>query len=351
MSVALLPLLASAIGAGGTSIVVAYGPLLGGRITNPFYAADQGLVSSEVLYINLTGPAGVQENETNFAIQPGRFFTLPVGFVGVVSVNAVTTGHRFSGYVANETANYKPSTGTFPPSGPTGLLKTIESYLYQQYADDENLQAFVDSYNEWTQANVDWFNTVELPVYTKLTGSMLDWVAAGLYGLSRPALPSGFTQSVGALNTWALNTIDLNAFREATATDYYLTNDDVFKRILTWNFYKGDGKTFDIRWLKRRVMRFLTGVDGTAGTTDNTYPVSVTFGVDNQVNINLQTVRRYAVGGAMLNAGIMNNFYLNQLDTVMSTLPTSPMVPVFQAAIAAGVLELPFQYTYVVNVN
>ena len=28
---------------------------------------------------------------------------------------------------------------------------------------------------------------------------------------------------------------------------------------MTWHLYKGDGKTFNTRWLKRRVMRFLTG--------------------------------------------------------------------------------------------
>ena len=39
--------------------------------------------------------------------------------------------------------------------------------------------------------------------------------------------------------------------------------DDVFKRILTWHFYKGDGKNFSVRWLKRRIWRFLQGANGT----------------------------------------------------------------------------------------
>lgn len=239
----------------------------------------------------------------------------------------------------------------FPPTGPTSVtaLGMFSSYPYQEYADDDNIRAFFDAYNTMAQQYVDWFNTVNLPIYTGLSGSLLDWVAAGLYGMTRPSLPSGSSQNIGALNTWALNTISLNTTKIIGPASYYQTNDDVFKRILTWHLWRGDGRQFNIRWLKRRVMRFLTGTDGGPGQTDETYPVSVTFGTGGQVNINLQSIRRYATGGAMLNVSPLNTAYLNELDTASVSIPVSPFVAVFKAAMEAGVLEFPFQYSATVN--
>lgn len=93
---------------------------------------------------------------------------------------------------------------------------------------------------------MDWLNQVNLPIYTGplIIGYFLDWVSRGLYGYERP---SGMP-------------------------------DDILKRALTWHLYKGDDKYFDVRWLKRRVMRFLDGINGTDQGTSTTYNVSVTFG-------------------------------------------------------------------------
>src|ERR1700761_9570926 len=55
------------------------------------------------------------------------------------------------------------------------------------------------------------------------------------------------------------------------------TTDEIYKRIITWFFFKGDGQYFSIPWLKRRIMRFLIGTNGAAPNIDNTYPVSVVF--------------------------------------------------------------------------
>ena len=38
------------------------------------------------------------------------------------------------------------------------LASTIKSYLYQEYAQDNDLQAFVDAYNAIAQGYQDWFN-------------------------------------------------------------------------------------------------------------------------------------------------------------------------------------------------
>jgi hypothetical protein len=149
----------------------------------------------------------------------------------------------------------------FTPSGQPvfsmdspGLPLVIPSYLYTWYQDDDDLQAFVATYNSMTQTYVNWFNQIGLPIYpgVLIVGSLLDWVAEGIYGYTRLAGMS----------------------------------DDILKRTLTWLFYKGDGKYFNVVWLKRRVMRFLEGINGTDQGTATTYQVSVSFGAGYKVTIN-----------------------------------------------------------------
>lgn len=198
------------------------------------------------------------------------------------------------------------------------LQKTIPSYLYQQYADDDDLQAFVAAYNDETQKYVDTFNGLNLPVYTQLSGSLLDWVGAGVYGYPRPTLPGTAPSSVGPINTYGPNyAVPLNG-QITTAGTTYATTDDLYQRLLTWHFYKGDGKAFSIRWLKRRVMRFLIGANGTAPNIEQTYQIGVTFTSGNVVNI---------------------------------SIPTYPLATAFQSAIASGAAETPFQYTFTVSVS
>ena len=83
------------------------------------------------------------------------------------------------------------------------LTKILPSYLYTQYADDVNLQSFVSAYNTMTQEYLDWFNNINLPIYTVQSGTMLDWVATGLYGIPRPTIANGFLAWSAPLNTWA----------------------------------------------------------------------------------------------------------------------------------------------------
>ena len=233
------------------------------------------------------------------------------------------------------------------------LQRTIPSYLYVEYQDDDNLQGFVAAFNGQAQQYVDWFNTINLPVYTSPTiyGPLLDWVANGLYGFLRPVLPSGTARVKGLFNTAQFNTLRFDGRKQIGPINYNATSDDVFKRCITWNFFKGDGNRFNIRWLKRRVMRFLEGANGVNFNVDQTYQISVTFGVGNQVNINVLTYRRIVTGGALFNRMGFNRSR-NTFNSVVSTFVTLPnfaMKATLRAAIDAGVLQLPFQYTYVVN--
>lgn len=216
----------------------------------------------------------------------------------------------------------------FPVAGPTSVTTTIPAYLYQEYNDDDDVAALVEAYNALAQQYLDWFNHVNLPVYTSTTisDSLLDWVAAGLYGITRPTLSSGVVQGIGLLDSFMLGQIVIGTYTLQGLISNYVTSDDTFKRIITWHFFKGDGFYFCFTWLKRRIMRFLIGTAGTAPNIDHLYPISVVHAsaVDVTVTITLTTDENITLLNAQL----------------------------FQAAVQSGVLELPFQFSLdVVIVN
>src|SRR5271166_2442892 len=239
--------------------------------------------------------------------------------------------------------------GGYPPL--PGIDRTIPSYLYGQYKDSDDLQAFVDAYNTLTQQYVNWFNYVILPDYTNryIAGAMLDWVAEGLYGIFRPALASGRIVSLGPANTWVANVVYPNEIEDIRPPSYLL-NDDFFKRVITWHFFKGDGKYFTIRWLKRRVLRFLLGVDGTNVDASNTYRISVTFGGGGAVTIRLVSVLASVASGAICNTAPCNIIVPNIVVLALVHLAPFAAGPMLQAAVAAGILELPFQYDFTVQI-
>lgn len=236
------------------------------------------------------------------------------------------------------------------PTSPTSVQRTIPSYLYWQYADDSDLQAFIRAYNEMTQQYVDSFNAINLAIYTDdfISGDLLDWLAQGIYGQSRPVLTSGVTKYVGLYNTQPYNQGAYNALTLVGQGPYYATTDDIFKRILTWNLYRGDGQTFSVKWLKRRVMRFLNGTNGTAPNVDQTNKISVTFGANNQVNIRVLNGARTVTGGAF-NSLPFNAIAYNAINSTYEQFPGFEFSPSLQAAIQSGAVELPFQYTFTFN--
>jgi hypothetical protein len=208
----------------------------------------------------------------------------------------------------------------FPPSGNTSLTSILYAYPYEEYADDDNIQALFFAYNQIAQSYMDWFNAVQLPVYTGplISGALLDWVGAGLYGIVRPNLAFTTTSSGGTLGTYALASKPaLDAAKTSATSQLYVVTDDIYKRILTWNLYKGDGKTFTVLWLKRRVLRFLAGLNGTDVNVADTQQISVKFTGTTTVTITINT----------------------------GAVPTT-YAQVFRAALISGVLPLPFQFNY-----
>jgi hypothetical protein len=160
----------------------------------------------------------------------------------------------------------------------TSLQQSIPSYVYEQYADDDNIQAFNSSFNELNTQFLLWFNTLNLPIYTGgvVAGALLDWVGEGLYGMMRPSVTSGTVKGYAATNTFVINAQAINSRKKFSNQTSQTVSDDIYRRVITWNFYKGDGFVFCMAWLKRRVLRFLNGANGIDPGLDQTNAVSAT---------------------------------------------------------------------------
>lgn len=217
---------------------------------------------------------------------------------------------------------------------------TLNSYLYKEYEDDDDLQALVASYNDAMQNLVDWNNTVNLPYYPGLSGGLLDWVAEGLYGSKRTSLASPVVPSIGAIDTFVMDSLVLGGGSPSSQIFYQLT-DDVFQRILTWNFYKGDGKRFSMRWLKRRIIRFLVGVNGV-----DPQPYNVDGSINTNFTIGAETTT--AVGVVITSNNIVVS--IDQSLLSLQTQLVANVISLFQLAFQGGILELPARFGYVVNI-
>jgi hypothetical protein len=185
------------------------------------------------------------------------------------------------------------------------LLKIIPSYLYWQYSDDEDLQSFVTAYNALAQEYLNSFNELNMPIYTIQNGALLDWLATGIYGYSRPTIANQLFVAKGAYNTIDYNfeTIPYNAEQSVPIVgSSEIATDDIYQRCLTWNFYKGDGFQFSIPWLKRRVLRFLQGVNGFAPDIQETYAISVTFPMEYKCLITISKSSRIDTATVLQNA-------------------------------------------------
>lgn len=152
------------------------------------------------------------------------------------------------------------------------------AYPYQQFSDDTDINALFSATNEIAQSVLTWMLDHPLALYMRpaLSGGLLDYAAYCLYGIARHQVGySQITNIAGAINTMPVNTLDIDDNQLPRTSMRFTLTDDIFKRILTWHLYKGDGVQFSIPWLKRRIMRFLSGDDGHAWRFNSTAPVSI----------------------------------------------------------------------------
>jgi hypothetical protein len=354
--------LSSVVITAGTSVQVIIPASLGGYIFNPASAAGQRLNQIASLYVDPTGPANTTGTGTTVEIAPGQIYYAPSETLeNGIWANSRNSGHTFIGvqFLLYTPAPAQPVPGDFPPFGPTGVDKPIPSYLYQEYSDDDDLQAFVVAYNSMMQDIIDTFRTLNLPIYVQndpqvpipVSGALLDWVGEGIYGYPRPSIGSSLFTLYGPYNTMRYNQNQFvyNAYGKTyPIVPSSLVNDDIYRRCLTWHISKRECKQFSIQWLKKRVGKFIYGPNGTQPNIDQTYQISVTFGPYQEVTIRFILGIRTIINGAMYNNNefTYNNMIYNELDSIYTNLPSLPNVQDFANALRCGVLELPFQYTY-----
>lgn len=228
------------------------------------------------------------------------------------------------------------------------VQRNLDSYAYIQYADDPNIVALFSAFNVLAQQFLDDINGYQLPIFLNQSGALLDWAATSIYGIQRQNMSSGGPRPIGPLNSAALNSETLNGFSEVNSSTTYLATDQIYQRILQWNTFKGDGFQFTPRWLKRRVQRFLTGVI----TPDQTYQVSVHFLTATNVVITINSSVRFLTGGAFFNATDFNEdeMSFNQSNTEAFVYTSTALAAALKAAIISGLLVLPFQYEFTVNI-
>lgn len=226
------------------------------------------------------------------------------------------------------------------------ITTTIPCYPYVQWGDDPNVVAFFTAYNQLSQANLDAINGYQLPIYLNQSGALLDWAASSIYGVFRPALSSGGPRPIGPYDTVVYNTGAYDGFRLLAAASNFIADDQTYRAIIQWNTFKGDGIPFTIRWLKRRVERFLSGDI----FVDQTYDISVKFTTETDVLITVSETNRGFAGGALFGSMTFSHFALNEIDTNPSEHSATALARALKAAVNSGVLRLPFQYTFTVQI-
>lgn len=224
------------------------------------------------------------------------------------------------------------------------LSGVIPSYLYDEYSDDSDLQAFFSTYNALAQSYVDWFNNTPLALYTSanINGELLDWTATGIYGIERPVIISLSVAIEGAMDSLPMNKRVMSGLTKIESGTAQVADDDVYKRVLTWHLYKGDGVQSSISWLRKRVARFLFGANGSDVSLDDLQQVSI--------------VKPQAAGIGAMNTLSMNSLAMNMRKefaprTLEIIIATSNIAKQFANLLAQGVLALPFQVTYRVTLT
>ena len=223
------------------------------------------------------------------------------------------------------------------------LEDIIRSYLYTQYNDDDNIRAFLTAYNTMAKNVYDWMRSANLPIFVGgyNVGDQLRWIARGIYGVKPPVLASGRQLVIGAFNTFTFNTVPFNTRKVINQSEQVVVSDDLFKRIMTWNFYKGDGFYFTIPWLKRRIMRFLTGVNGVDVVNDQHWSISVLFS-GSGASVSIIKGFRKLTDSSVYNTQTFNSRAYNQKTSVLIKSNEYEYASLFKQAFDSGLLHMPF---------
>jgi hypothetical protein len=156
-------------------------------------------------------------------------------------------------------------------------IKKAYPYMLSGFGDSAGVNTIFKAYNDLATQLSMWIYGTPVPVYISdsITGDLLDLVALGMYDIVRPNVNLSATDYVAGYNSSEYNITEYNNPTEKVDKPSFLLSDDYFKRLLTWVAYKGDGMIPSVPWLKRRIIRFLCGTNGTANDIFVTNYVSV----------------------------------------------------------------------------
>ena len=137
------------------------------------------------------------------------------------------------------------------------------------------------------------------------------------------------------------NQLPFNGRKVVNQSEQVVVSDDLFKRIMTWNFYKGDGFHFTIPWLKRRIMRFLTGADGVDVVNEQRWSVSVLFSGAG-ASISIVKGYRKLTDASLYGSFTFNSQAFNQKKSVFIKSTNYEYASLFKQAFDSGLLHMPF---------
>lgn len=225
------------------------------------------------------------------------------------------------------------------------LQQVIPAFVYAQYSDDSDVQAFFTAYNTLAQGYLDWFNNTPFGLYTSsfVSDLLLDWLAQGVYGIERPVISTLSTHRTAGMNSATMNSLPMNELKIIQGGTASLATDDIFKRVLTWILFKGDGVHVSIPWIRKRIARFLNGSNGS--------DVSLDYLLD--VSINIPTLSPNGqLGTVPMNTIAMNTRQTRSAkaaNTLQIVLPSSTIAQQFMILLQEGYLPVPFQMTFEVK--
>lgn len=226
------------------------------------------------------------------------------------------------------------------------LQTIVPAYVYTQYNDDEYVTAFFTAFNEMAQGYLDWFNETPLPVWTSpnVSGSLLDYIGNNIYGISRPVISTSGKTTSGELGTNVLGTHPMGTLSIVESGTAKIANDDIYKRVLTWTLFKGDGIQMSVEWIRKRIARFLYGVDGTDINVGLITNVSLTFPSFPYDSVTGE------LGTNILGIHPMGVLYSKRLHDITITLPSGTVSTVFYDLFQSGDLPMPFQMNFTVQI-
>lgn len=223
------------------------------------------------------------------------------------------------------------------------LTDIIPAYIYKQYQDDENILAFADGINSLSQEYLDWFNQTPMGVYTNsnVAGALLDWVGNNLYGLFRPTISTSSITSSGELGTNTLGTHTIGTLTVTNSGTAQVANDDIYKRLMTWFLYRGDGVQMSVEWVRRRVARFIYGAYGADIDVGLITNVGIALPTDSTT---LGSTNSFAVNTQAVNTSVP--ITITQSHALVITVPNIAMGNTFQTLFNGNYLPLPFQVNF-----